>query len=75
MSAVRCPVHGHEIGGPMACGHLNADVWGGATTRPFQEFPGDFFDDGTLVLTVALCTEMRRQAWRFLSRRSQFARY
>jgi hypothetical protein len=57
MGAVRCTIHGHQIGEPMACRHLSADVWGGVTTRPFQEFRGDFFDDGTVLLNVALCTD------------------
>ena len=58
MGAVRCcTIHGHQVGGPMACRHLSSDVWAGETTRPFQEFKADFFDDGTLVLNVALCKD------------------
>jgi hypothetical protein len=43
MGAVRRKIHGHQIGGPMACRYLSADVWEGATTRPYQEFRGEFF--------------------------------
>jgi hypothetical protein len=57
MGAVRCTIHGHQIGGPMACRHLSNDVWGGKITRPFQEFKGDFFDDGAMVVPVVLCTD------------------
>jgi hypothetical protein len=57
MGAVRCSSHGHQIGGPMACRHLSADIWGGVATRPFRECHGDFFDDGTMMLDVAICMD------------------
>jgi hypothetical protein len=57
MGAVRCGIHGHQAGGPMTCRHLSGDVWSGENIRPFQEFTGDFFDDGKMVLRVALCTD------------------
>jgi hypothetical protein len=75
MGAVRCTIHGHQVGGPMACRHLSSDVWAGETTRPFQEFKADFFDDGTLVLG-AECRALqglRRKVWRFRATGSQLA--
>jgi hypothetical protein len=57
MGAVRCSIHAHQIGGPMACRHLSADIWGRVTTRPFHEYRGDFLDDGTVMLDVAICLD------------------
>jgi hypothetical protein len=41
----------------MTCCHLSGDVRGREALRPFQEFTGDCFDDGSVVLNVALCTD------------------
>src|SRR4051812_13554074 len=57
MGAVRCRIHGHQVAGPMACRHLCGDVWAGETIRPFQEFTGDFFNDGKMVRNVVLCMD------------------
>jgi hypothetical protein len=57
MSAVLCNIHGDQRGGPQACRHLRVGIREGAPIRAFQEFRGDFFDDGALVLDVVLCAE------------------
>ena len=55
MGAVRCQIHGHQIGGPLTCRHIAADIWAATPTRPFQNFKGDLFDDGVAVFDLALC--------------------
>ena len=57
MGAIRCNLHGIQIGSPLGCRHLVQDLQGGSDARPHRQMQSDYMGDGSVVLEIALCIE------------------
>ena len=57
MGAVQCQFHGYQLGSPLGCEHLVRDLSNQAAVRPYRQLRSDFFDDGSVMLDVALCAQ------------------